>query len=63
MKDLWTWIVGFLLVLILIAQVATVRSSRQSYWIIRGAEDQRVVVVQELSDQAMLWRLHHYYQR
>jgi hypothetical protein len=63
MKNVWPWIAGIAFGLIIIAQIASVRSTRQSYWIIHGAEGQRVVVVQELSDQAVLWRLHHYYQR
>ncbi|OGO28273.1 MAG: hypothetical protein A2W33_03080 [Chloroflexi bacterium RBG_16_52_11] len=63
MKKVWPWIFGIAFALIIIAQVATDRSTKQYYWVARGAMGPRVVIVQEQSDQALKWRLHHYYQR
>ena len=63
MSNTWAWIFGIAFGLITLVTIATVRSTRESYWMIRGATMPRVVVVMDLSDQAELWQLHHYDQR
>lgn len=63
MNNVWAWIFGIAFGLMTLVTIATVRSTRESYWMIRGATTPRIVIVQELGDRAELWRLHHYAER
>ncbi len=63
MNDVWRWVIGIAIGLVIIALVAGVRSNRQSYWVARHAMYRHVVVVQVPSDQVLNWRLHHYNER
>jgi hypothetical protein len=63
MNKVWPWIFGIAFGLIIIAMIGFGRSDRESYWVARKAIDQPVVILVVPSDQALEWRLHHYYQR
>ena len=63
MSNTWAWIFGIAFGLMTLVTIATVRSTRESYWAIRGAAMARVAIVQEVGDRAELWQLHHYYER
>jgi len=63
MKEIWPWIFGIALGLIIIAMLGFGRSDRMSYWVARKAIDRPVVILVVPSEQAAEWRLHHYYWR
>ena len=52
MKNIWRWIIGIIVGLVIVGLILTVRSNRQAYNIARGAIESRTALTQDRIDAA-----------
>ena len=63
MEKAWPWIFGLAIGLIIVILLAYGASNRHSYWVARGPLSTRAVIVQPASEQIIVMRVRHYYER
>lgn len=63
MRNNSSWVIAFLVGLVIFAFLVVGKSNRQSYWIARRAATQPGIVNQAPSEMMREWRLHHWFER